>query len=170
MSPDALRRAYAAGIRVDRYPAEKDLTDLQIAMDTAAASGARRIVVVGGVGGRLDHLLAQAALLTSPSYAGVQVTAHLGTATLTVIREEATLLGSPGAIVTLLPCGGPAREVRTLGLRYPLDAEDLASGTSRGVSNEFLGETATVRLAGGVLLAVIPGPEYRTPSIREETT
>ena len=37
--------------------------------------------------------------------------------------------------------------------------EDLPPGSTRGVSNQLEGETATVRLAGGVLLAVQPGKE-----------
>ena len=59
---------------------------------------------------------------------------------------------------SLLPLGGPAVGVLTDGLRFPLRHETLPAGTTRGVSNEFLGTSATVSLDEGVLLAVVPAP------------
>ena len=47
--------------------------------------------------------------------------------------------------------------VRTEGLAYPLDDEELPSGTTRGLSNVWTGEVATVLVRSGVLLAVAPG-------------
>jgi thiamine pyrophosphokinase len=81
----------------------------------------------------------------------------MGHARITVIRTEATLLGAPGDLVSLLAAHGPARGVRTEGLRYPLAREDLHPGSTRGISNELLGAHAVVGLDAGVLLAVQPG-------------
>jgi thiamine pyrophosphokinase len=61
--------------------------------------------------------------------------------------------------VSLLALGGPARGVRTHGLRWVLDGEDLLPGSSRGVSNEFVGSVASIELDGGVLVAIRPGGE-----------
>jgi len=47
--------------------------------------------------------------------------------------------------------------VRTEGLAYPLDAETLEPGSTRGVSNVFSADTARIRVEHGVLLAVRPG-------------
>src|SRR6185295_1025335 len=98
-----------------RHPAAKDATDLELALDTARALGAQRIVVLGGHGGRLDHLLANALLLAAPSLADIEVVAQMGPARVTVVRHEATLHGRPGDVVTLLPAHGPARGVVTDG-------------------------------------------------------
>ena len=45
----------------------------------------------------------------------------------------------------------------TEGLDYPLAGETLEAGSSRGVSNVFTGDAATVEVGRGVLLAVRPG-------------
>ena len=58
--------------------------------------------------------------------------------------------------MTLLPINGPADGVTTSGLRYPLHGETLPSGSSRGVSNEFLDGPAHVALERGALLVVVP--------------
>ena len=149
----------AGGTLVERHPVAKDATDLELGLEAAAAHGATRVVALGGHGGRLDHLLANALLLAAPRFADLAVEARMGPAVVTVARPTtpATVSGAPGATVSLLPVGGVARGVTTTGLAYPLDAEDLAPGTTRGVSNELTGTCATVSLVEGALLVVRPG-------------
>jgi thiamine pyrophosphokinase len=153
---DALAAARAAGSTVEAHPAEKDQTDLELALDAALARGCRRITVVGGAGGRLDHFLANLTLLGAPRYTGAVIDAWVGAAAVTVVRDEADLAGEPGELVSLVPVGGPARGIRTVGLRYALADEDLEPGTSRGVSNELAAPRARVTLRSGALLAIRP--------------
>ena len=156
VTPDALARARDSGADVEPHPAEKDETDLELALRRAVALGVERVTVIGGGGGRHDHLLANALVLGHDDYADLELDALVGTARLTVIRDRAALRGAAGSFLSLLPLGGPARGVRTEGLRYPLLDEDLAPGTTRGVSNELLAPVAVVSLREGVLLAVQP--------------
>lgn len=156
VSPEVLSVAWGAGAEVERHHPEKDATDLELALLAALRTGATRLLVVGGAGGRLDHFLANALLLASPAFAGVDVEAMVGTAVVRVVRRWAALQGSPGEMLTLLPVHGPASGVSTTGLRYPLTGEELHPGSTRGVSNEFLEPLATVSLEDGVLLAVQP--------------
>jgi thiamine pyrophosphokinase len=157
--PAEVEAAVAAGATVDRHPAEKDATDLELAFDAAIARGARKVVLVDGGGDRLDHLLGNLLLLASPLLAGVAVEAFTGTARILVVRggdPPVTIGGALGSLVTLLALGGPARGIVTRGLRYRLTAEDLTPGTSRGVSNELAAHTGSVRLESGALLVVQP--------------
>jgi thiamine pyrophosphokinase len=157
VAPGDLDAALAAGTRIERHPAEKDATDLELALDAALALAPERILVLAGEGGRLDHLLSGLLLLGSHRYAGVRLDAVLGPTRIQVIRETRTLKGEPGALVSLLALHGPAEGVRTEGLVYPLVGETLEAGSSRGVSNVFADATAQVSLEQGVLLAVCPG-------------
>lgn len=151
-----LAAAAADGTVVERHPAAKDATDLELALDHALAREPRRITVVGGDAGRLDHLLGTVALLASSRLADANVEAWLGRAFVAVVRAEARLHGRPGDVVTLLPVHGAAHGVSTAGLVYPLSDEDLAPGTTRGVSNELIGEACTVTVRDGTLLAIQP--------------
>jgi thiamine pyrophosphokinase len=151
--------ATARGTTVERHPAEKDATDLELAFDAALARGARRIVLVDGGGDRLDHLLGNIALLASPALAGVQVEAYADIARLGVVRGgegPVAISGAPGSLVTLLAAGEVARGIVTEGLRYPLRCEELAPGTTRGVSNELVDRSGSVALQTGTLLVVQP--------------
>ena len=78
VTPAGLAAAEAAGARVERHPAAKDATDLELALDAAIALGPARIVVVGSGGGRLDHLLGSVLLLADERYADAVIDAYLG--------------------------------------------------------------------------------------------
>ena len=156
-APEAVAVAEASGVRVERYPAEKEATDLELALDIAAAMSPERILVLAGDGGRLDHQLAALLLLASNRYAGSHVDALMGRARVHVIRGVRWFDGVPGELVTLLALHGPAEGVTTDGLTYPLRGETLAAGSSRGVSNAFAAETARVSVERGVVLAIVPG-------------
>ena len=157
VSATALAVAEADGTRVERYPAAKDATDLELALDAALALGPREIVVIGGYGGRVDHFLAGALALTRDSTAAVAVRALMGPARVFVVRDQLALDGDPTELLTLLAIRGPATGVTTDGLLYPLRDETLWPGSTRGVSNELTGSTASIRVGTGVLLAVLPG-------------
>ena len=155
--PAAVERARAAGAVVERHPVDKDATDLELALDVARERGARRITVVGGAGGRLDHFLANVALLASPRFADVEIDARLGEAYVVVVqggRPPHVMTGTVGSIVTLLPAGGDACGITTEGLRYPLHGETLGRGTTRGVSNVLVREEGSVVLDEGTLLVI----------------
>jgi len=156
VSPAALEAVIASGAEVERHPEAKDETDLELALDAALARGARRVLVLGGDGGRVDHLLGNVLVLAAPKYASVELVAEMGSARLTVVRSRAVLSGEPDDLVTLLAVHGPALGVTTDGLRYPLVDEDLHPGSSRGVSNLLLGVRAEVHLRAGTLVAVQP--------------
>jgi thiamine pyrophosphokinase len=133
----------------------KDLTDLELALGAVIDRGATRVVVVGGHGGRLDHLLANVALLASDRYASLEITALMDEAKLFVVRRSVRITGSPGDLVSLLAVGGDA-VVSTEGLRFPLSSERLPAAVGRGISNELVGDRAEVSVAEGVVLVVQP--------------
>jgi thiamine pyrophosphokinase len=162
--PELVARARADGTLLHVHPADKDATDLELALDVVAGlcSGSDvpgRLLVVGGGGGRLDHLLADIALLASPRTVALDVTAHLGDATVTVVRpgRPRSLTGRVGEQVSLLPVHGAASGVTTSGLRWVLVDADLVAGTTRAVSNELLVPEARIAVGGGVVVAVQPG-------------
>jgi thiamine pyrophosphokinase len=157
ITPAGLAQLQRADVRIDSYPTTKDATDLELALDAAMSLRPGRIVIVGGTDGRLDHMLAELLLLGAETYAGPELDALLGPATIHVVRRERVLSGRTGELISLLPLHGPAVGVATRGLEYALRGETLAAGSSRGISNLFAQEEAHISLERGVLLAVRPG-------------
>jgi thiamine pyrophosphokinase len=154
----ALAAATAAGVPVERHPTAKDAIDAELAIGAALARDARRLAVVSGGGDRLDHVLAGHLLLAHPHLAAVEVQAWAGPAWIRAIQGPArtSIDGPAGAYVSLIPVHGRADGVTTGGLRFPLHAEPLLAGSSRGISNELVGGPACVAVERGALLVIVP--------------
>ena len=153
VSADALTRFDGP---VERHPVAKDATDLELALQRAVDERPERIVVLGGHGGRLDHFLANALVLTTVP-ADILVEWRAGSATIHVVRTAIDLAGTVGDKVSLVPVGGDVRGVTTEGLRWPLSEASLTSGSTLGVSNEFARPSARVSVGSGTLLVIVPG-------------
>jgi thiamine pyrophosphokinase len=154
-----VERLAAAGVVVDRHPAAKDATDAELALDRAAAAGARQITVIGAFAGeRLDHELANLLLLVDPSWARALDDLRMvrGATLARAVHGpgEMALESQVGGTVSLLPVGGDAGGVRTNGLQFPLRGETLGLGRSRGLSNVVVSRPASVSLDTGVLLVI----------------
>jgi thiamine pyrophosphokinase len=147
----------ATGVAVERHPTDKDSSDLELSLEVAVREGAEEILVLGGDGGRLDHLMGAALLLASGRWMGVRLDAIFGDALVHVIRDERRMDGTVGELVSLFAAGGTASGVTTEGLRWPLANDALVPGSTLGLSNEFAEPRARVRVREGVLLAIRPG-------------
>jgi thiamine pyrophosphokinase len=154
--PALLQAAEARGVEILRYPADKDATDLDLALTLVQDRPGNRVIVVGGHGGRLDHLLANALLLTSDRYADLEISWWFGDTRIAVVRPRvpAVWAASRGDLVTLLAVGEVAGGVTTQGLRWPLTGDDLPPGSTRGVSNIVDEVPASVSIDSGILLAI----------------
>lgn len=139
------------------HPMDKDATDLELAFELAVAEGPRRIVLIGAEGGRVDHELAALVVLASPQWSEVpEIEWVRSDAHIYLIRHTIRIQGDPGEFISLLAVGGDALGITTTGLAWALDGETLRYGSSRGVSNQFTGPEATIRVEKGTLMAVAP--------------
>jgi thiamine pyrophosphokinase len=157
---DEIRAFEQQGVRLELHPADKDQSDLELAIDAAIRAGARRIDLYGTLAGpRPEHAVANELLLASPALDGVEVVIHhLGSRFRRVGTRgrggSARLEGEPGDYVSLLALDDPVSGVVTEGLRFPLRSEPLALGSTRGLSNELTSTSASVTTSTGRLLVV----------------
>lgn len=163
VSADALAALEAAGVPIDRVPFDKDESDTELAVRAALAQGPQAIAILGALGGpRLDHALANLALLSLPELRGIDVRLVAADARVRLLHGQSRdsgsgrvrLEGRVGDLVTLLPLGADAIGVTTEGLAYALRGETLLTGRSRGLSNRRTESVAEVRLETGRLLVV----------------
>jgi thiamine pyrophosphokinase len=161
LADDKASELDARGSEFMIHPRAKDETDLELALRVAVEKGAEDIIVLGALGGRLDHTLANVLLLALPGLAGITVRIVDGDQEARLVRggEVATLTGKPGDLVSLLPLGGKVHGVTTSGLTWQLEGDTLHFGFSRGVSNEMGAAKATVSVEEGLLLVIHGPPE-----------
>lgn len=160
LSEEDIASLRGQGVEVLLFPAEKDESDTELALREAVAAGARRIVVLGAFGGqRLDHSLANLALLALPEIEGRDVVLTDGATTIRLLGRadgpgELHVKGAPGELVSLFPLDATVEGIVTAGLRYPLHDEPLRLGPSRGLSNELVETEAHISTRRGRLVVV----------------
>jgi thiamine pyrophosphokinase len=184
LTADELSALQSRGATLHRHPAHKDETDLELALlmaiqifntenternktfskPSVISVVKEEIVVLGAMGGRIDHELANMLLLAMPALKGARVVLAHGAEQLFAIdardgETTARLHGHAGDTVSLLPFNGDAHGITTTGLEYPLRDESLFVGPARGVSNVMLADETSVTLRAGMLLCVVTESE-----------
>ena len=145
-----------SNILISQFPADKDLTDTEIAISSAIARQSTHITVVSGGGDRFDHVLAMVHSLASSALT-VETTLLMGTARVSyaTYTKEFRITTQPGNTISLIPIGGAAT-VTTTGLQWELNNDTLQSFVSRGVSNIATGESVSISVTDGSLAVVEP--------------
>ena len=142
---------------VERYPVDKDQTDLDLALELAMREDPERVVVIGGTGGRIDHEMSTLGLICSDRWSAVDELEWVSSrGRAYVVRRRRIIHGDIGATVSLVPVGGAVTGIRTSGLQWELAGEDLRSGSTMGVSNVMRAPVADIKIETGCLLVVFP--------------
>lgn len=145
----------AGGVNIDKYPADKNETDLELCLLWAAQQGVNWIRIIGGIGDRLDQTLGNVYLLALPALKDCDAALVAGRQETRLLRPgEHIIRGAAGDTISLLPVGGDAHGIRTDGLYFPLRDETLYFGPARGVSNTLNVAEGRVSLREGLLLLV----------------
>ncbi|HSB01086.1 MAG TPA: thiamine diphosphokinase [Anaerolineales bacterium] len=142
------------GVAVELFPRDKNGTDLELALDRAIERKPEQILIVAALGGRLDQTLANITLLADPRLAGFDVRLDDGVEEAFLCRDQAQVKGRKGDLVSLIPWQGAVADIQTQNLKWPLQHETLYSDRTRGVSNEMLGDSASISIGSGLLLIV----------------
>ena len=140
--------------RVRRFPRDKDLLDTEIALNLLWDEGCTDVVLIGGGGGRLDHLLALRALFDRPRCPRRWVT---DTQDVQVVDEGGALeLFLPiDTLVSVLPAAQGPWKASSDGLKWPLDRIPIYPGWV-GISNAASAKRILFRAELGRFLVLHP--------------
>lgn len=138
-----------------QVPAEKDLTDTQLAVDLALERGAEEIRIIGGLGGRIDHTLSTLAILEDLWDRGIRATVTDGRNRVQFLRSTSTLIArSSFKYLSLVALDATVKGVEVQGCKYPLKRATLRRGFQYAVSNEITGNVAFVSVKKGSLYLI----------------
>ena len=137
-----------------QVPAEKDRTDTQLAVDLALSRGAREIVIIGGLAGRLDHGLSNLGILQALHDRNVHAWIEDGFNRVRYLQNTGALIArSAYTYLSVLAADQTVKGVSVDGCKYPLKNAKLARGLGFAVSNEITGNCALVEVRrGGVFV------------------
>jgi thiamine pyrophosphokinase len=145
----------AQNVAIELHPAEKDETDVELAILRAIADGAQEVVLVGATGGRLDQTLANLLILAQRTWPAALLLLD-GEQVARVLRsgETVQIRGKAGKTVSVIPLSAEVSGITYSGLAYPLRNAALRFGSTRGVSNLLSESVATIQIEQGLLLVI----------------
>ncbi len=145
----------AAGAEIIRFPAEKNETDLELALLWCIEQGASSIRILSALGGRFDQTLANIYLLALPALQGIPIEVVDGEQSIRLLRAGRHQIdGQARDTISLIPLGEPVRGITTAALKYSLRGETLKMGPARGISNVMLTDQAIVEIESGILVLI----------------
>jgi len=158
VSADEMAAIERAGCRIERWPAEKDETDTELALEAALSLAPDRVIVTGVTGGRLDHMYSALQLL------GRYTLAHRGTEWLLANRQNEMRVLIPGVsrverradfrYLSFFPMTGSVDGLSLTGVKYEVDDEPMQFGDTRFTSNEITDTFCTITIRTGICLMV----------------
>lgn len=164
LDAETLSRLQNQGVPFQRHSVAKNETDLELAIDIAVdtansqratAKPVDEILLVGVLGGRLDQMLANLLILAQQEWpVPLRIVDREESAQLLNAGEMITIRGSIGETLSAIPLSPTVTGITYTGLLYPLQNATLKMGSTRGISNEFADEEATISIDTGRLLIV----------------
>ena len=151
---DSVKSSISKGTKILQYPVDKDKTDLELAIDYAIGEGFAEIVVLGNIGGKFSHSLANIMLLKyiqSKGCEGMLLSAKERVSLLTsgnasIPRSESKYL----SIIPLTPC----ENVTILNTKYEIRNANIEMGSTHLISNEFTALDAKISIEKGEVLII----------------
>ena len=136
-------------------PSEKDFTDTMLAVNIALEKGAREIIIIGGLDGRLDHTLSNMSLLERLGSQRIYATIEDGKNRVRYIEATSTLVArSKYKYLSLIAADKKVKGVSVEGCKYPLDNAVLKKDHQYAVSNEIEGNVALISVKKGGLYII----------------
>ncbi|MBO6270373.1 MAG: thiamine diphosphokinase [Clostridium sp.] len=143
-------------IRFEVHRPEKDETDTELALRLALREGCLNADILGALGGRLDHELANIQLLSMYQDLGLTGFLYDPINRIHMVRsgEEFHRGAVWGKYISFIPLSEQVSGVTLKGFKYPLTDCDVRMGSSLMVSNELAGEQGEIVFSSGRLLCV----------------
>ena len=138
------------------HPREKAASDGELAISEALRRGATSLILVGGMGGQLDHVLAHAGFLLALSQRGIDVMMTSGTEEAYGLTGEMELLNlKHGTRLSIMPFTDLAG-LSISGVKWPLSNHLVRLGTAHTLANVVTGEVKISLTSGNALVVVYP--------------
>ena len=151
------RKMKETKIEVFQFPADKNETDLELAIQHALTLNPEEVIILAALGGRLDQTLGNISLISDQfiiHHSSLIISLDDGIEEVFFCHDQVQISGTVGDIVSLIPWQGEVTGITTQGLKWTLQNETLYPHKTRGISNEMMGERATIEIKSGLLLIV----------------
>ena len=139
---------------VEKHPVIKDDSDAMLCVRRGLALGYRDFYIVGGLGGRLDHTLANVQTLSFLAHRGAKAVLCDGNYRLEAVRSGTVRVPRAPGKLSVFALGGVWTGVSIRGAKYEIEDAEITPDFPIGMGNDFTADYAEIGVQNGTLLIV----------------
>lgn len=144
------------GAKTIKYPAEKDYTDTELAIEHAVEKGFKEIILLNATGGRPDHELANFMLMAKYKDYNLKIAGNNFFSFL--LKENIKLENMKDMVFSLIPLSS-LKEVSLEGFLYEIKEKNISIGESLCISNIIASDIAEISISEGTAIVIISETE-----------
>lgn len=156
---DSIKNIPSNDVKIMKFPPEKDYTDLELSLKYASSLNADNVIILGGIGGRLDHTIANIQMMSlySSKFASLVMKDNANMCFIldSTCMKECKIPCMPDTYISIFSLSEVTSGINFEGVKYTLNNHTLTRTYPLGVSNEFKEKEATLSIKDGTLLVII---------------
>ena len=141
-------------VEIIRHPVIKDDTDTILCIDHALEAGYRNFLIVGGLGGRLDHTIANLQTLGYLAEHGAYAQLCDGNQKVWAVKNGKIRIPRSGGKLSVFALSGRCEGISIRGAKYPLENAVLTPDYPLGMGNDFTEDFAEIGVEKGILIII----------------
>lgn len=138
-------------VRIKKFPKDKDYTDGELILQHISKLNYDEIIVIGGLGGRIDHLLTNLNLIFK--FKNLKFVTEKEK--IFSIEKKAELIELKGKTISFVPFSEKVEGLTLEGFKYPLNKYILHQGDSICMSNIAIEDICKVTFDTGKLMGIV---------------
>lgn len=142
-----------SSIKIIKLNPEKDFTDTHMAIKLAIELQSTEITIIGAIGTRIDHTLANIHILKEPLEKNIKCNILNENNNITLINKT-TIVKKEYPYISLIPLTTKVEGVTLKGFKYTLNEATMKIGESVGVSNEQIDKDGIIEIKEGILVVI----------------
>ncbi|WP_296645198.1 thiamine diphosphokinase [Romboutsia sp. 13368] len=142
-------------VKFDKFPTKKDETDTELSIWLANKLNAKKVDLIGALGGRIDHTIANINLLyyirnknIIPKIISEKEEVYIA------IDEEIIIDGNKGDTISIIPIKGDAKGITLKNLEYPLENGIMDFSRPLGISNIMTKSSCNIKVNEGSIIII----------------
>lgn len=151
---DVLNKIKEENIQVLKFPSHKDYTDTELALKYLVDRKFEEIILMGVIGTRIDHTLANIYLLYNLFQKGIKGMIINEKNTIYITDNELEIEKEEGTFVSVIPINSSGAKVTLKGFLYETDRDDFHFSSTFGISNEIVERKGYIKVEEGICLIV----------------
>ncbi len=141
-------------IKVEKHPVMKDETDTHLAVNYAISKGYRELTIIGGIGSRIDHSLANIYLLRTINKNGIKGRIINENNIIHLVDKKIILSKKENYFTSIIPISLSGIHISISGFLYPLNDQYIEFASTRGVSNQVTEDYGIIKIHDGEALVI----------------